>query len=95
MPATVNCLLAGEIRIIARANGSPQVRNETTRVNAVNVNVLASHRGAVLGFLKAYKKSVDRAYSSWNANRAPAGLALSMRNAVSTRFPTSDASFRP
>jgi NitT/TauT family transport system substrate-binding protein len=63
-PANVNYLLAGEIRIIARANDSPQVRNETTRVNAVNVNFLASHRGAVLGFLKAYKKSVDWAYSS-------------------------------
>ena len=58
-PANVSYLLAGEIRIIARANDSPQVRNETTRVNAVNANFLASHRGAVIGFLKAYKKSVD------------------------------------
>jgi NitT/TauT family transport system substrate-binding protein len=63
-PANVNYLLAGEIRVIARANDSPQVRNETTRVNAVNVNFLASHRGAAIGFLKAYKKSVDWAYSS-------------------------------
>jgi ABC-type nitrate/sulfonate/bicarbonate transport system substrate-binding protein len=63
-PANVNYLLAGEIRIIARANDSPQVRNETTRVNAVNVNFLASHRGAAIGFLKAYRKSVDWAYSN-------------------------------
>jgi NitT/TauT family transport system substrate-binding protein len=63
-PANVNYLLAGEIRIIARANDSPQVRNQTTRVNAVNVNFLASHRRAVLGFLKAYEKSVAWAYSS-------------------------------
>jgi NitT/TauT family transport system substrate-binding protein len=63
-PANVNYLLAGEIRIIARANDSPQVRNETTRVNAVNANFLASRRAAVIGFLKAYKKSVDWAYSS-------------------------------
>jgi NitT/TauT family transport system substrate-binding protein len=63
-PANVNYLLAGEIRIIARANDSLEVRNETTRVNAVNANFLASHREAVVGFLKAYKKSVDWAYSS-------------------------------
>jgi NitT/TauT family transport system substrate-binding protein len=63
-PANVGYLLAGEIRIIARANDSPQVRNQTTRVNAVNVDFLASRRAAVIGFLKAYKKSVDWAYSS-------------------------------
>lgn len=63
-PANVEYLLAGEIRIIARANDSPQVRSETTRVNAVNAKFLASHREAVIGFLKAYKKSVDWAYSS-------------------------------
>jgi ABC-type nitrate/sulfonate/bicarbonate transport system substrate-binding protein len=44
-PANVNYLLAGEIRIIARANESPEVRNETTRVNAVNVNFLAATAG--------------------------------------------------
>jgi NitT/TauT family transport system substrate-binding protein len=74
-PANVNYLLAGEIRIIARANDSPQVRNETTRVNAVNANFLASHRGAVIGFLKAYKKSVDWAYSSQFALDAYAKLS--------------------
>lgn len=63
-PANVEYLVAGEIRVIARANDSPQVRNQTTRVNAVNVNFLARHRAAVTGFLKAYKKSVDWAYSS-------------------------------
>ena len=74
-PANVNYLLAGEIRIIARANDSPQVRNETTRVNAVNANFLASHRGAVIGFLKAYKKSVDWAFSSQLALDAYAKLS--------------------
>jgi NitT/TauT family transport system substrate-binding protein len=59
----VRYLLAGEIRVIARGNDSPEVRNETVRVNAVNANFLAAHRSAVLGFLRAYKKSVDWAYS--------------------------------
>src|ERR1051325_6794550 len=74
-PANVGYLLAGEIRMIARANDSPQVRNQTTRVNAVNVNFLASHRGAVIGFLKAYKKSVNWAYSSPLAPDAYAKLS--------------------
>ena len=74
-PANVNYLLAGEIRIIARANDSPQVRNETTRVNAVNVNFLASHRAAVIGFINAYKRSVGWAYSSQLALDAYAKLS--------------------
>jgi len=63
-PANVSYLIAGEIRIIARADDSPQVRSQTTRVNAVNADFLAGHRAAVIGFLKAYGKSVDWAYSS-------------------------------
>jgi NitT/TauT family transport system substrate-binding protein len=74
-PANVGYLVAGEIRIIARANDSPQVRNQTTRVNAVNVNLLARRRAAVIGFLKAYKKSVDWAYSSPLAPDAYARLS--------------------
>jgi NitT/TauT family transport system substrate-binding protein len=74
-PANIGYLLAGEIRMIARANDSPQVRNQTTRVNAVNADFLASHRGAVSGFLKAYKKSVDWAYSSPLAPDAYARLS--------------------
>jgi NitT/TauT family transport system substrate-binding protein len=63
VPVSVQDLMAGEIRVIARGNDSPKVRSETVRVNAVNANFLAAHRNAVLGFLRAYKKSVDWAYS--------------------------------
>jgi NitT/TauT family transport system substrate-binding protein len=74
-PGVVRYLLAGEIRVIARGNDSPRVRNETVRVNAVNANFLAAHRGAVLGFLKAYKESVDWAYSGQPALEAYAKLS--------------------
>ena len=74
-PALVQYLIAGEIRVIARGNDSPQVRNETVRVNAVNANFLTAHRSAVLGFLKAYKKSVDWAYSGEPALEAYAKLS--------------------
>jgi NitT/TauT family transport system substrate-binding protein len=51
------------------------VRNETVRVNAVNANFLAAHRSAVAGFLRAYKKSVDWAYSGEPALEAYAKLS--------------------
>ena len=52
-----------EIAIIAIGNDSEAVRNETVRVNAVNLNYLNAHRDAVMRFLRAYGKSVDWAYS--------------------------------
>lgn len=62
--AAAKDLLAGEVRLIGRGNDSPLVQNQTVRVNAANANFLARHRRAVLGFLRAYRESVDQAYSS-------------------------------
>jgi NitT/TauT family transport system substrate-binding protein len=73
--AAAKDLLAGEVQVIARGNDSAQVRNETVRVNAANAQFLASHRSTVLGFLKAYEKSVDWAYSSQAALEAYAKLS--------------------
>ncbi|MFZ2068042.1 MAG: ABC transporter substrate-binding protein [Xanthobacteraceae bacterium] len=74
-PDNVNYLLAGEIRIIARANDAAQVRNETTRVNVANANFLAGHRSAAIRFLRAYKRSVAWAYSDPRAPSAYAKLS--------------------
>jgi NitT/TauT family transport system substrate-binding protein len=62
-PTGLKEILANDIRIVARGNDSPDVTNETVRINAANANFLAAHRGAVVGFLKAYKQSVDWAFS--------------------------------
>jgi hypothetical protein len=51
------------------------VHDETVRVNAVNADLLAGHRTAVLGFLKAYKKSIDWAFSGEPAVGAYAKLS--------------------
>ncbi len=74
-PTGLKELRAGDIRIIARGNDSPDVRDETVRVNAVNLNFLKAHRAAVVGFMKAYKKSVDWAYSAAPALQAYAKLS--------------------
>jgi ABC-type nitrate/sulfonate/bicarbonate transport system substrate-binding protein len=63
VPIAAQYFIAGEFRVIARGNDSPRVQNDTVRVNAVNAGFRAAHRSAVLGFLKAYKKSVDWAFS--------------------------------
>jgi NitT/TauT family transport system substrate-binding protein len=55
---------AGKIVVIAQANDSPEVRNETIRVNVVNLNTLQQHRDAIARFMKAYYKSYQWAYSN-------------------------------
>jgi NitT/TauT family transport system substrate-binding protein len=73
--AAAKDLLAGEVRLIGRGNDSRLVQNETVRVNVANAKFLARHRGAVLRFLKAYRKSVDWAYSTPAALEAYAKLS--------------------
>lgn len=74
-PTGLKELKAGEIRIIGRGNDSPAIQNETVRVNAANLNFLQSHRAAVVGFMKAYRRSVDWAYSGEAALEAYAKLS--------------------
>jgi NitT/TauT family transport system substrate-binding protein len=62
-PTCLNELAAKQIVIVARGNDSEAVRNETVRVNAVNLNYMNAHRAAVVGFMRAYKKSVNWMYS--------------------------------
>ena len=73
--AAAKDLLAGEVQLIGRGNDSRRVQNETMRVNTANAKFLARHRGAVLGFLRAYRKSVDWAYSTPAALEAYAKLS--------------------
>jgi NitT/TauT family transport system substrate-binding protein len=74
-PTGLKELQAGEIRIIARGNDSPDVKNETVRVNAVNLNYLNAHHDTVVKFMQAYRRSVDWAYSGEPALEAYAKLS--------------------
>ena len=85
-PANINYLLAGEIRVIARANDAEQVRNETTRVNLANAAFLARHRDAAVKFLRAYGKSVAWAYSNPRALDAYAKLSGQSSDAANYIF---------
>jgi NitT/TauT family transport system substrate-binding protein len=62
-PTGLRELAAKDIVIIAHGNDSPDVRKETVRVNAVNLNWFKDNRDAATRFLRAYAKAVDWAYS--------------------------------
>jgi NitT/TauT family transport system substrate-binding protein len=62
-PTGLTELASKEIVIIAKGNDSDAVRNETVRVNAVNLDWFKDHRDTATKFLEAYAKSVDWAYS--------------------------------
>jgi len=54
----------GKIAVIAHANDSPDVRNETIRVNVVNLGTLQQRRDTIVRFMKAYYKSYEWAYAN-------------------------------
>ncbi|HUK60946.1 MAG TPA: ABC transporter substrate-binding protein [Stellaceae bacterium] len=87
-PTGLKELQAKEIRMIALGNDSPEVKGETVRVNAANLAFLQAHRAAALGFLKAYKQSVDWAYSDPAALAAYAKLSGQPLEQVQYAFKT-------
>jgi NitT/TauT family transport system substrate-binding protein len=74
-PTGLQQLQSHEIRIIARGNDSAEVKRETVRVNAVNLNFLKAHPADVLAFMQAYKESVAWGYSGEPALEAYAKLS--------------------
>ncbi len=62
-PTALNELAAKQVVIIAHGNDSDAVRNETVRINAVNLDWFKDHRDTATRFLRAYAKSVDWGYS--------------------------------
>jgi len=73
-PTGLRELAAGQITLIAHGNDSPEVRNESVRVNVANLNYLTAHRDNVVKFMRAYAKSIDWAYSDPKAIEVYAGL---------------------
>jgi NitT/TauT family transport system substrate-binding protein len=62
-PVGLQELKEGKIVIVARGNDSPTIRDETIRVNVVNLAVLQKNRDAVIRFAQAYQKSLDSMYA--------------------------------
>jgi len=65
----------GKIRIIARANDAPLVRDTTVRLIVANADALAKRPEAFAKFMRAYRESIDFMYSSDEALKLYAAFA--------------------
>jgi NitT/TauT family transport system substrate-binding protein len=62
-PFNLQAVQEGTLAIVARGNDVPAIRDETIRVNFVNLSSLRSKHDAMVKFGRAYVKSLNWAYS--------------------------------
>jgi NitT/TauT family transport system substrate-binding protein len=62
-PLGLKEIAEGKIVVVAHGNDVPEIRDQTVRVNVVNLNYLQAHRDAVIRFAKAYQKTWDWAFT--------------------------------
>jgi NitT/TauT family transport system substrate-binding protein len=62
-PVGLDKIASGEIRVIAQGDDSPEVREQTIRVDAVNANWLKAHPDTAKRFMRAMWKSYQYTYS--------------------------------
>jgi NitT/TauT family transport system substrate-binding protein len=74
-PLGLSALQDGKIRIVGRANDLPNMRNETIRVITANAQKLAANTELFKRFMKAYRETLDWAYSSDDALEIYAKMA--------------------
>ena len=66
-PMGLRQLETGEIRMIARGNEIPSMREQTVRVLAVNAGTLKNRPDAVARYVQAYRETIDFMYSDSKA----------------------------
>lgn len=62
-PMGLQQLGTGEIRMIARGNEIPSMRDQTVRVLAANANTLKRRPDAIARYVQAYRETIDFMYS--------------------------------
>jgi NitT/TauT family transport system substrate-binding protein len=68
-PFGLEALKEGTIRLIARGNDAPWMREQTVRVHIVNANVLSQRKDVVRRFMDAYRESYEFLYGDSKAVR--------------------------
>ena len=63
-PLGFDMLDDGRIRIFARANDVPSLKDQTIRVNIANANSLKAERDVFVRFVKAFGETIDWMYSA-------------------------------
>ena len=64
MPFGLKELQEGKFRIIARGSDVPSMRNQTMRVQVVNLNALKERKDVMLRFMRAYRETLDWMYAN-------------------------------
>ena len=63
-PFAFKHLEAGTIKIVARANEVPELRQQSVRVMTANAAILGTKRDQIIRFLRGYRDTVDWMYTS-------------------------------
>jgi NitT/TauT family transport system substrate-binding protein len=86
-PFGLQQLQEGKIRLIARGNDAPSMRNQTVRVHIVNARVLAQRSEAINRFMDAYRETYEFLYSDPRGvrifaeySKVPENLAIQIRD---------------
>jgi NitT/TauT family transport system substrate-binding protein len=64
MPFGLKEYQEGKFRIIARGSDVPSMRNQTMRVQVVNLNALKERKDVMLRFMRAYRETLDWMYGN-------------------------------
>jgi len=64
MPFGLKEYQEGKFRIIARGSDVPSMRNQTMRVQVVNLNALKERKDVMLRFMRAYRETLDWMYAN-------------------------------
>ena len=64
MPFGLKEYQEGKFRIIARGSDVPSMRNQTMRVQVVNLNALKERKDVILRFMRAYRETLDWMYAN-------------------------------
>jgi len=74
-PFGIQALEEGKIRIIARGNDIPEIRNQTNRLLITSASVLERRKPAIDRYMDAYRETVEYMYSNPMALRYYAEIA--------------------
>jgi NitT/TauT family transport system substrate-binding protein len=86
-PFGLQALSDGKIRLIARGNDAPSMKDQTIRVHIVNANALSQRRDVIKRFVDAYRESYEFLYSDPRGvgifaeySKVPEELAIQIRD---------------
>jgi NitT/TauT family transport system substrate-binding protein len=74
-PFGIDAIEQGQIRIVARANDLPSIRDKTVRVLIANSNTLQKRKDVLARFMQAYRETLEWMYSDPTAIKRYAELA--------------------